>query len=146
MRAITVTDTYPVTPKELWAQVVRYDSLQAMMSGPLVRVRCPVGEERAGHDVALTFRLFGVVPIGRWRFKVIARDDERLRLVSDENGTGVRLWRHQIDVVAEGSGSRLTDSIAIDAGALTPLVVAFARRDYARRHRLRKGLLARATT
>jgi hypothetical protein len=35
------------------------------MSGPLVRVECPKGEEQAGHDIVLTFKLLGVVPVGR---------------------------------------------------------------------------------
>jgi hypothetical protein len=141
MKTIIVSDRYTASAAELWAHVVRYDSLQAMMSGPFVSVRCPEGEEQVGHDVALTFRLFGRLPIGGWRFKVLARDDKARRLLSEEKGTGVRYWRHEIKIESEGEGSRLTDTITIDAGPLTPLVVAFARRDYTRRHRLRKRML-----
>ena len=142
MKTITVAASYAVPAAALWANVVRYDTLQGMMSGPFVRVQCPQGEEQAGHDVALTFRLFGLIPVGGWRFKVLARDDTERRLLSEESGTGVRFWRHEIKIDAEGEGARLTDTITIDAGALTPLITAFARRDYARRHRLRKTSLA----
>lgn len=142
MRTITLSDRYAVTADRLWAEVVRYKSLEVLMSSPLVRVRCPEGEEQVGDDVQLIFRLFGAVPIGTWRFKVVERDDARRRLKSEEQGTGVRSWTHEIAVTAEGdAGARLTDTIAIDAGALTPLVSAFARRDYTRRHAQRKRSL-----
>jgi ligand-binding SRPBCC domain-containing protein len=142
LRTITVSARYAVTAPVLWAHVVRYDSLQNMMSGVLVRVRCPEGEERPGHDVTLVFRLFDFIPVGRWRFKVLARDDEERRLLSEEGGTGVRYWRHEIKIEDEGEGARLTDTITIDAGVMTSLVTAFARRDYRRRHRLRARMLA----
>ena len=135
---------YDIPPERLWAEVVRYAALEALMSGPLVRVRCPEGEEQAGDDVALTFRLLGLVPIGSWRFKVIERDDARRRLKSEEQGTGVRAWTHEIEITADGTGARLTDTITIDAGRLTPIVCAFARRDYTRRHVQRKRMLEHA--
>ncbi len=116
-----------------------------MMSGPLVRVACPAGEEQVGDDVVLVFRLFGVVPVGRWRLKVVARDDARRRLASEESGTFVRTWRHEVVIEALDDGrSRLTDTIEIDAGVLTPLVARFARREYARRHRLRKRMVEKS--
>ena len=143
LRTITVSERYDVPAHELWAHVVRYAALEATMSGRFVRVRCPEGEEQVGHDVSLTFRLFGRIPIGRWRFKVTMRDDARRRLVSEEQGTGVRSWMHEIMIDEEpDGGARLTDTITIDAGRLTPLVCAFAKRDYMRRHRLRRRLLA----
>jgi len=143
LRTITVSARYDVPASELWAHVVRYAALEALMSGPFVRVRCPEGEEQVGHDVHLTFRLFGLIPIGRWRFKVTLRDDPRRHLQAEEQGTGVRYWRHEIAIAdATDGGSTLTDTITIDAGRVTPLIAAFARRDYTRRHRVRKKLLA----
>lgn len=112
------------------------------MSGPLIKVACPTGEEQVGHDVVLTFRLFGFIPAGRWRLKITERDDIRRRLKSEERGPLVRRWSHEIAVDAQGANAaRLTDTIEIDAGALTPLIARFARAEYARRHRLRKALL-----
>lgn len=121
---------------------MRYDVLERMMSGPLIKVACPTGEEQVGHDVVLTFRLFGFIPAGRWRLKITERDDIRRRLKSEERGPLVRRWSHEIAVDAQGANAaRLTDTIEIDAGALTPLIARFARAEYARRHRLRKALL-----
>jgi hypothetical protein len=139
---VTVSADYPLEAQALWRHVVRYDALERMMSGPLVRVRCPEGEEQAGDDLVLVFRLFGLVPLGRWSLKVVARDDAGLRLASEERGSFVRRWAHQIALDPLGAGaSRLTDTIEIEAGALTSLVAWFAGRDYARRHRLRKRMV-----
>ena len=111
-------------------------------TGPLIRVACPAGDEQAGHDLTLVFRLFGLVPVGGWRLKITRRDDVGLRLASEESGPFVRSWRHEIAVEALSPGSaRLTDTIDIDAGILTPLIVRFAQADYARRHRLRLASL-----
>ena len=139
---LQIEGAYDVDVPTLWRHVVRYDALARAMSGALVRVACPAGEEQVGDDVVLVFRLFGVVPVGRWRLKVVTRDDARRRLLSEESGTFVRAWRHEVVVDALDDGrSRLTDTIEIDAGVLTPLVARFARREYARRHRVRKRLV-----
>ena len=143
IRTVRIDATYNLAAQALWRNVVRYDALEAMMSGKLVRVKCPDGEERVGHDVPLVFLLFGVAPVGRWRFKVVARDDDRFRLRSEESGTGVRRWAHEVAIERiDDNSCRLTDTIEIDAGALTPLVAWFARREYERRHRLRTRMLA----
>jgi hypothetical protein len=140
---IVVAADYPVAAAMLWQAAVRYDVLERMMSGPFVRVTCPPGEEQVGHDLTLVFRLFGRVPFGRWRLKVTQRDDTRRRLVSEESGLFVQSWRHEIAVDAlSANTSRLTDTIDIDAGVLTSLIVRFARREYTRRHRLRLAALA----
>ena len=144
MTTIRIEGFYDVPADVLWRHVVRYDALEAAMSGRLVRVKCPPGEERVGDDVTLVFKLFGAVPVGRWRFKVVARDDIGRRLRSTESGTGVRRWTHEIGIEEAGNdGSRLSDTIEIDAGVLTPIIVRFARSEYERRHRLRRQMIER---
>ncbi len=138
MARVVVAADYPVPAHVLWQSAVSYAALQRMMSGPLTRVTCPPGEEHEGHDLTLVFRLFGRVPVGRWQVKIVRRDDARHRLASEERGLFVRSWRHEIAIDAlDAASARLTDTIDIDAGALTPLIVRFAQADYARRHRLR---------
>ena len=144
MTTIRVEGLYDVSADVLWHHVVRYDALEAAMSGRLVRVKCPRGEEQMGDDVALVFKLFDAIPVGRWRFKVVARDDVGRRLRSEESGTGVRRWAHEIGVEEIGNNrSRLSDTIEIDAGLLTPIVVRFAGSEYERRHRLRRQMIER---
>ena len=139
MTTIKIEGLYDVPADELWRYVVRYEALEAAMNGGLVRVKCPAGEEQVGHDVALVFKLFGIVPVGRWRFRVVTRDDAARRLCSEESGTGVRRWAHMIEIDDVGDRrSRLSDTIEIEAGRMTPIVVRFARTEYARRHRSRR--------
>jgi hypothetical protein len=112
------------------------------MNAGAVRVVLPSGEEQVGDDLSLTFRLWGIVPLGWWRIRVVARDDASMRLKSEESGVLVRRWAHEIVIEAlSPSTSRLTDTIEIDAGVLTPLVVRFARAEYAARHVARKRLV-----
>lgn len=142
MVRVVVAADYPVPADTLWQNAVSYAALERMMSGPLIRVACPPGEEREGHELTLVFRMFGLVPVGRWRLKIVRRDDTLRRLASEERGLFVRSWRHEIAIDAlDATSARLTDTIDIDAGALTPLIASFAKRDYARRHRLRLALI-----
>ena len=144
MVTVTVKGEYDVDAQTLWRHVVRYDTLQALMNAGAVRVALPEGEEREGDDVQLTFRLWGRLPVGRWRIRVVERDDARLRLRSEESGAGVRRWAHTIQIAPVAPArARQTDTIEIEAGILTPLIAAFARREYAARHRARARLLAR---
>ena len=104
----------------------------------------PAGGGANSDDVALVFKLFDAIPVGRWRFKVVARDDVGRRLRSEESGTGVRRWAHEIGIEETGNNrSRLSDTIEIDAGLLTPIIVRFARSEYERRHRLRRQMIER---
>jgi hypothetical protein len=124
---VRIEELYDVPAETLWRHVVRYDTLETMMSGRLVRVKCPRGEEQAGHEIVLVFRLLGLVSVGSWKLKVLARDDARRRLASEESGTFVRRWAHEIAVDEVGErGSRLRDTIEIDAGVLTPLIASKA--------------------
>ncbi len=89
------------------------------------------GEEATGWLL-----LGGMVPFSRHRIRVAEIDDRERRLSSDEAGGPIRSWRHDITVEPlEGGRCRYTDVIHIDAGALTPLVAAFAWVFYRERQR-----------
>jgi len=143
MAVVSVESTYNVDADALWRHVVRYDTLQTLMNTGAVKVRLPENEERAGDDIALTFRLWDCFPIGRWRIRVLERDDARRRLRSEESGIFVRRWAHVIEISERGpSRARQIDTIEIDAGWLTPLIARFARKEYAARARARAHLLS----
>ena len=142
MTEIKVEGDYEVDAQTLWRNVVRYESLERLMNAGIVRVVLPAGEEQAGQNIALTFRLFGRVPIGSWNIRIVERDDVNLRLRSEESGRGVRRWAHEIRIVDTGPNRcRHTDTVEIDAGLMTPVTAAFARRMYAVRHRERKKMV-----
>ena len=57
-------------------------------------------------------------------------------LISDEHGGVVRTWRHELVVASiDDTSCRYTDRIDIDAGILTPVIVAFAHVFYRYRQR-----------
>jgi len=121
------------------AGLVRYAPTRGR-SGPI-----PEGEELRGWLL-----LGGVLPISRHRLRVERIDPAARVLLTDEGGGPVRRWRHRIEVTPLDDGRcRYSDEIDIDAGALTPLVRAFAEVFYrARQRRWRRlaPLLAAART
>lgn len=143
MATIKVEGLYEVDAEALWRHVVRYDTLQQLMNASGPRVELPAGEEQTGDDIAVVFKLWGWLPVGRWHIRVTERNDVLHRLRSEESGGSVRRWAHEVTITAlSETRSRHTDTIEIDAGILTPLVAAFARRNYTMRHRERKRMLA----
>lgn len=98
----------------------------------------------ASTTLVTRFWLAGFVP-APWRhhLAIISIDPSRREIVSAEHGGPIRTWSHLIRITPEGTGSRYLDEITIDAGALTPLVAAFAHAFY-RYRQARWRRLARA--
>jgi len=101
-----------------------------------------------GGDFEVALTAFGILPIGRQVIGMSRSDDPGPARVIRDNGRGtlVRVWDHRITLMPEGSdATRYTDSLRIEAGWLTPLVVIWARGFYAHRQRrwhklIRRGL------
>ncbi len=91
---------------------------------------------REGETVQGWVLLFGLLPFSRHRLHVADIDDAAMTLRSQERGGPIRRWNHDISITAIGD-SRCTyrDWIDIDAGALTPVVVGYARWFYRTRQR-----------
>jgi ligand-binding SRPBCC domain-containing protein len=95
-----------------------------------------------GASVAGKLRILGV-PFSQHRITVESIDDDRRALQSDEAGGPIRSWRHLItvdEVPGDPDRCRYTDRIEIDAGVLTPAVVAFAHVFYRARQRRWRAL------
>lgn len=86
-------------------------------------------------DYLLRMKWFGIVPFGRQVISVSRPPPQGpVRMLRDNgHGTLIRRWDHLISIGPEGDGTRYTDKIEIDAGFLTQLVSAFARKFYAHR-------------
>jgi hypothetical protein len=138
------------TPDDAWAWV-QTSALLRYVASPLIRFSpkgrpdfpkvWEPGEYRA------SMWLFGVVPIG-WQAVVISEPapEGETRFLRD-NGYGplIRRWDHWIAIAPGPKGTTYyCDRVEIEAGALTPLVAAFARVFYAHRQR-RWGELARSS-
>lgn len=82
-------------------------------------------------------RLYGLLPIGWQEISIEFLPDQGRMQRMRENGRGwlIPTWDHTIVVEPVEGGTRYVDLVKIEAGVLTPLVVAFARRFFAHRQR-----------
>ncbi len=134
------------SPDETWDRV-RTSALLLHVAAPLIRFT-PKGETRFPDvwqpgEYRAWMWLYGLVPIG-WQAVVISTPDPQgeARFVRD-NGYGplIRRWDHWITVAPGANGGTCyTDQVTIEAGALTPLIAAFARVFYAHRQRRWRAL------
>jgi hypothetical protein len=80
--------------------------------------------------------LFHVVPLYRRTIEVVSVDETTMTIRSYEHGGALRRWDHTLHVEpAEDSRCRYSDTVEIDAGALTALVAFTARWSYRYRQR-----------
>jgi hypothetical protein len=85
--------------------------------------------------VGWTF-LFGFLPFSRHHLHIARINESTRTLSSREFGGLIRVWNHDIEVTAIHESSCLyQDRIEIDAGMMTPIVVAYARWFYRMRQR-----------
>lgn len=89
--------------------------------------------------------LLGFIPLG-WQNIVIEKPLPDKAWALRDNGSGgmVSVWDHHIFVAPEGSGTRYTDEVRVEAGLLTPFVVLFTHllyryRQYRWRRLVRNG-------
>lgn len=105
----------------------------------------PTGRTATGQTMNVMVSLFGKLPKQPYYMEILACDDERMILRTFEQGAGVKSWRHTLTVTETPSGSRLTDSIEIDAGLMTPIFALWAKYLYSARHKPRLKLLQGGT-
>lgn len=151
MRTVTVSRELPAPAHVVWPAVKTPQAFVYVAKGML---RFPAAERigrpwKVGDDIrGLTF-LLGVIPFSKHRIRVEQIDDESMTMVSDEEGGIIRTWRHSLTAIPiDERRCHYEDRIEIDAGALTPVVAAFAEVFYRYRQRRWKMLagLLRATT
>jgi hypothetical protein len=135
---VHVTTVLDAPADRVWQAVTTPAAFRLVTRG-LVRVvglRRRATPWREGETVSGVLLLFGVVPISVHHLTFERIDAAAGELQSDEHGGMVRQWRHLIRVTpVDDRRCRYEDRIEIDAGALTPVVAAFARRFYAARQR-----------
>ena len=135
IRRSTVLDA---PPDLVWAAVCTPQAFRFVTRGLLdwrpVRHRREPWHE--GDEAVGWLLIGGVLPFSRHRIRIAELDGHHRVLRSEESGGVVRSWRHEIVVEpVQGGRSRYTDVVRIDAGALTPLVVVFAKWLYLVRQR-----------
>jgi ligand-binding SRPBCC domain-containing protein len=144
-RSIARSTHLPAAPEDVWEFAMQTATLHHV-AAPLLRFE-PEGRPlprrwRAG---AWRVRLRGPLglPLGWQEIRVSFPDvPPPLRQLRDEGrGALVRRWDHVIEIAPDGEGTRYTDKLEIEAGALTPLIALAARGFYAHRQRRWRRML-----
>lgn len=138
----TLSHDYPLSPDDLWADIVDLGALARSMEGELAYEGLPQGEAKPGDTHTVKIKRWGWLPLGEWHMTVVERDDQAHIMRSAERGGPVKLYKHTLKVDQIGDGlSRYTDTMEIDAGALTGMVAPSFQKLYAARHRARAARL-----
>lgn len=147
-RRFALTSHLQSPPDTVWEQVLR-PALFLHVAAPLV-VFHPVGmaqfpEQWAEAEYRGTMRLFGLLPIGWQAIKIrLLPEDGFTHALTDEGyGPMLKQWSHRIEVAPEGEGTRYTDTLEFDTGALTPLAAPLIRFFFGHRQRRLRALDAR---
>jgi hypothetical protein len=141
MKKVIVVNEYEASAEQLWMLATDYDALGEVMQGIASFEGLPSGRTKTGQKLDVMVSLFGKLPSQPYKMEVLECDDARMILRSSEQGAGVKSWQHTLTVNAVGTGSRLTDSIEIDAGLMTPIFALWAKYLYGARHKPRLKLL-----
>ena len=139
---VTKTSVFPASRDAVFERLQRLDTLQ-YIAKPYATFE-PVGAAEpvwtAGSASAYRFRLFGVIPFGTHRIRILRFDPEGVS--SREGNEHVPVWNHDITMIPlDGSRTEYTDRVEIHAGWKTVFVWLWANAFYAHRQRKWKRLL-----
>lgn len=145
-RSIALSTHLPASPDEVWEFAMQSATLHHV-AAPLLRFEAegpPL--PRRWREGAWRVQLRGPLglPLGWQEIRVSFPDaPPPLRRIRDEGcGALTRRWDHLIEIAPDGDGTRYTDTVEIEAGALTPLVALAARGLYAHRQRRWRRMLS----
>jgi hypothetical protein len=97
-----------------------------------------------GDVIRIRLLFFHLIPAWTHEIRIIRVDEQERTVATAEHGGAVRRWDHVLRFEAAGAGrSRYTDTIELEAGALTPLIWAYAQLFY-RYRQMRWRRLARS--
>lgn len=147
MKTIELETYLDAPPDIVWDHVLQPKLLHFLADGmitfkPINPAEFPERWTNGRYKVRMYWR--GWLPIG-WQVIGIEHfpDKAPLKRMRDNGyGRGIRKWDHMIEVEPKGEGTRYADRVKIDAGLMTPVVAAFARRFYAHRQKRLQRLVA----
>ncbi|SPH22366.1 hypothetical protein ASD8599_03109 [Ascidiaceihabitans donghaensis] len=142
-RTVTLTHDYPAPARPVWDIATDIDSYKEAMGKLIVFDGLPSGTISEGQTLDVRVSLFGIMPWQDYSMTVETCDHTAMTFQSDEKGAGIKSWRHHLSVIDTPTGSRLIDSVEIDAGALTFFFAWWAGIVYRARHKPRLRMLAR---
>ncbi|HVF75278.1 MAG TPA: hypothetical protein VM938_09530 [Acidimicrobiales bacterium] len=138
MQTITVTSELEASPGRVWEAVQSPVTFVYVVRGlfgvPLLAGRSD--KVQPGESGKGWLFLFHVVPFSRHTINIVEIDHDTMTMRTNEHGGMIRAWNHTLHVEPLGAGrSRYSDTVEIDAGALTPVVCRVATGIYRYRHR-----------
>ncbi|MEP5730431.1 MAG: hypothetical protein ABJL67_13805 [Sulfitobacter sp.] len=140
-KTIHLSHDYPYPATAVWQIATNLDLLKRVVKGKVTFRKLPSGAIYAGQVLNVDVSLFGIMPYQPYRMEILSLDEKTFSFVSDEQGAGVRSWRHSLRVIALGQHSQIVEKIEIDAGVLTWVFCHWARYLYKGRHIPRLSIL-----
>ena len=140
MREIVLSSYLDAPIDRIWIEVQRPELLFFVASPllqfrPVVPSHLPERWEVGDYVVSMAWR--GIVPLGRQTISISYPEapDGSKRLRDNGHSAMIRRWDHLITLEPDGSGTRYTDRVKIEAGFITLPVAKFAESFYAHRQR-----------
>lgn len=138
MRTVRIETELPTTADRVWSAMLHPASFGYVVRG-LLAIPALAGRTdpmREGEHVRARGLLFHLIPTNRHTIHVVEVDEETRTLRTREHGGPLKVWNHALHVEPAGDGRcRYSDTVEIDAGALTGPVAAVAVRFYRYRQR-----------
>lgn len=134
---------------ELWKKIEKPKSLEFVSAPVLKFIPSENGmldeSWKVNRDYYLKLYLFGLIPLGSHRIRIVKVDKQRNIIESREKGLLTHVWNHTITFHQVGDRKvHYTDKIDIKSGLLTPVIYIFAHLFYRHRQRRWKRLLKRS--
>ena len=141
LQKVQLCHDYAFPAQTVWHVATDLDHLKTVTEGLLAFRDLPSGTISEGQTLDVQVSLLGILPYQLYRMQVLHFDDTQMSFASEEQGVGVKVWRHRLRVVTTATGAQIVETIEIGAGWKTPLFVAWARFMYRCRHPRRVGIL-----
>lgn len=144
-----ISTQFMCSEAEIWQKIEKPKSLE-YVTAPILKF---ILEGTGGFDETweinrdynLKLYLFGLIPLGRHRIRLVKIDKQRNIIESREKGFLTRVWNHTITFHQAGDRKvHYTDEIEIKSGLLTPVIYVFAHLFYRHRQKRWKRLLKRS--
>lgn len=142
-KRLTLHHDYPAPPEAVWQLAIDFDAFAEAMKGVATFRNMPSGLLQQGMVIDAEVSLFGKLPWQPHHMEIELCDHEAMMFQSRERGPGIKSWDHHLQVTETETGSRLTDTVEIEAERswLTPIYARWAHLVYTRRHAPRLAML-----
>lgn len=145
---VTVKSRLPANAEQVWELVKKSHTTAYVCKGMIGYKNAADWPEEwvAGNTVDTELLLLGKLNLGAHQINIVARDEQAKTIHTEESSASIKRWDHEMRV-SNGNNQHCCyqDSIEIDAGLLTPVIVAYANIYYRYRHRRWLKLLASET-